>query len=137
MTITYSRSKDQPGKVAYLLVVSRTGKLNISLSPFAPENLVSRDGFGKHIPRRLLISILKLNLVVVVVVYFTLTDSLRIQLWSQDRLNQTKSNRRTDISRESRQKRTDKKVASEGHRRDKIENTNKITDSRNKLEATA
>ena len=41
------------------------------------------------------------------------------------------------MSRESRQKRTDKKVASKEHRRDKLENTNKKhTDSRNKLEAT-
>ena len=28
-------------------------KSNISLSPFAPENLVSRDGFGSPVPRRL------------------------------------------------------------------------------------
>ena len=69
----------------------------------------------------------------VVVVYLTLTDPLRIQPWSQDRRNQTKSNRESEISRESRQKRTDKKVASQRHRRDKIENT----DSRNKLEAAA
>ena len=71
-------------------------------------------------------------------VYLTLTDPLRIQPWSQDRRNQTKSNRkRSEISRESRQKRMDKKVASKGHRRDRQknpENTNKI---RNKLEATA
>ena len=33
-----------------LLVVSRTGKHNISLSAFAPENLVSRDGFGSPVP---------------------------------------------------------------------------------------
>ena len=26
--------------------------MNISLSPFAPENLVSRDGFGSPIPRQ-------------------------------------------------------------------------------------
>ena len=32
-----------------LLVVSRAGKINISLSPFAPENLVSRDGFGSPV----------------------------------------------------------------------------------------
>ena len=46
-----------------LLVVSWTGKMNISLSAFAPENLVSREGLG--IPSRvsLLISILRLNLV--------------------------------------------------------------------------
>ena len=64
--------------------------------------------------------------VVVVVVFLTLTDPLRIQPWSQDRRNQTKSNRESEISRESRHKRTDKKVASKGHC-DKIENTNKST----------
>ena len=74
-----------------------------------------------------------MRVVVVVVVYLTLTDPLRIQPWSQDRRNQTRSNRKSEISRESRQKRTDKKVASKGHLRDKqkikikIENTNKIT----------
>ena len=35
-----------------LLVASWTGKMNISLSPFAPENLVSRDGFGSPVPRQ-------------------------------------------------------------------------------------
>ena len=48
----------------------------------------------------------------VVVVYLILTDLLRIQPWSQDRRNQTKSNRKSEIIRESRQKRTDKTVAS-------------------------
>ena len=64
---------------------------------------------------------------VVVVVFLTLTDPLRIQPWSQDRRNQTKSNRESEVRRESRQKRTDKKVASKGHRRGKIENTNNNT----------
>ena len=76
--------------------------------------------------------------VVVCVSHIILTDPLRIQPWSQDRRNQTKSNRKSEISRQSRQKRTAKKVASKGHRRDKIENTNKKhTGNRNKLEATA
>ena len=35
-----------------LLVISRTGKMVISLSAFAPENLVSRDGFGSPVPRQ-------------------------------------------------------------------------------------
>ena len=39
-------------RLPILLVVSRTGKLNISLSPFAPENLVSRDGFGSPVLRQ-------------------------------------------------------------------------------------
>ena len=67
------------------------------------------------------------------VVYLTLTDPLRTQPSSQDRRNQTKSNQKSEISRESRQKRTDKEVASKEHRRDgqktktKIESKNKIT----------
>ena len=64
--------------------------------------------------------------------FLTLTDPLRIQPWSQDRRSQTKSNRESEISMESRQKRTDKEVSSKGHRRDKID-----TNSRNKLEPTA
>ena len=87
----------------------------------------------------------RIRLVVVVAVYLTLTDPLRTQPRSQDRRNQTKSNRKSEISRESRHKLTGKKVASKGHCRDK-ENKNKNknrkhkqnhTDSRNKLEATA
>ena len=39
-------------RLLILLVVSRTGKMNISLSPFAPENLISRDGFGSPVPRQ-------------------------------------------------------------------------------------
>ena len=55
MVITYSNGVDQPGKV----VNPARGQLNrdnehrsISLSPFAPENLVSRDGFGSPVPRQ-------------------------------------------------------------------------------------
>ena len=49
---TYSKSMDQSFKVAS----PARGQLNrkieyyISLSPFAPENLVSRDGFGSPVP---------------------------------------------------------------------------------------
>ena len=32
--------------------MSLTGKINTFLSPFAPENLVSRDGFGGPVPRQ-------------------------------------------------------------------------------------
>ena len=47
----YSQSNTQPGKVAN----PARGQLNIgemifSLSAFAPENLVSRDGFGSPAP---------------------------------------------------------------------------------------
>ena len=50
---TYSKCMDQPDKVAN----PARGQLNrenenISLSPFAPENLVSGDGFGSPVPRQ-------------------------------------------------------------------------------------
>ena len=35
-----------------MLVVSSTGKMNISLYPFAPKNVVSRDGFDSPVPRQ-------------------------------------------------------------------------------------
>ena len=35
-----------------LLVVSWTGMMNIPLSPYVPENLVSRDGFSRSVPRQ-------------------------------------------------------------------------------------
>ena len=96
------------------------------LSPlFAPEKLVSPDGFGCLVPRRLAHSLC--CCCCCCCCFLTLTDPLRIQPWSQDRRNQTKSNRESEISMESRQKRTDKEVASKGHRRDKIENINKNT----------
>ena len=49
---TYSKSMDQPGKVAKLARAQLNRKMNISLSAFAPENLVSRDGFGSPVPRQ-------------------------------------------------------------------------------------
>ena len=39
-------------RLPILLAVSWTGKMNISLSAFAPENLVSRDRFGNPDPRQ-------------------------------------------------------------------------------------
>ena len=39
-------------RLPILLVVSSTAKMNISLFPFARENLVSRDCFGSPVPRR-------------------------------------------------------------------------------------
>ena len=39
-------------RLPILLVVSRTGKINIFLSPCVPENLVSRDEFGSPVPRQ-------------------------------------------------------------------------------------
>ena len=50
--ILYSKGKDQPGKVAN----PAHGQLNrenyFFLSPFAPGNLVSRNGFGSPVPRQ-------------------------------------------------------------------------------------
>ena len=39
-------------RLPILLVVSRTGKMNISLSALAPENLLLRDGFDIPVPRQ-------------------------------------------------------------------------------------
>ena len=39
-------------RLPILLVVSGTGKMNISLSPFAPENLISPDEFGIPVPHQ-------------------------------------------------------------------------------------
>ena len=39
-------------RLPILHVVSSRGKTNISLSAFAPENLVLRDGFGSPVPRQ-------------------------------------------------------------------------------------
>ena len=52
MVITYSKRRINRVRLLILLVVSSTGKMNISLSPFAPENFGSRDGFGSPVPRQ-------------------------------------------------------------------------------------
>ena len=52
MVITYGKRRINRVRLPILLVVSSTGKMNISLSPFAPENLASRDGFGSPVPRQ-------------------------------------------------------------------------------------
>ena len=66
---------------------------------------LSRVVYGKAWTKILLFS----RVVVVVCCFLTLTDPLRIQPWSQDRRNQTKSNRESEMSMESRHKMTDKK----------------------------
>ena len=43
---------DQPAKVASTAQVQLNRKMNISLSTFVPENLVSRDEFGSPVPRQ-------------------------------------------------------------------------------------
>ena len=53
MVITYSRVWiNRVRRLPILLVVSWTGKMNTSLSPCVPENLVSRDGFSRPVPRQ-------------------------------------------------------------------------------------
>ena len=52
ITHTYSRKWINRVRLPILLVVSGTGKMNFSLSPFAPEKLVSRDGFGRPVLRQ-------------------------------------------------------------------------------------
>ena len=42
----------QPGKVANPGRGQLNREMNISLSAFAPENLVSRDGIGSPVPRQ-------------------------------------------------------------------------------------
>ena len=53
MVITYSKSMDQPGKVAN----PARGQMNreneyipVMQSPFAPVTLVTQDGFGSPVP---------------------------------------------------------------------------------------
>ena len=48
----YSKSMDKPGKFANPPRGQLNRKINVSLSAFAPENLVSRDGFGSPVPRQ-------------------------------------------------------------------------------------
>ena len=51
----YQKSKDQPDEVANPArgrQLNRENEKNIYLSPFAPENLVSRDRFGSPVPRQ-------------------------------------------------------------------------------------
>ena len=52
MVITYSKGKDQPGKVVNPARGQLNREINITLSAFAPENLVSRNEFGSPVPRQ-------------------------------------------------------------------------------------
>ena len=49
---TYSKSMDQPGKVANPARDQLNEENNIPLSAFAPENFISRDGLGNPVPRQ-------------------------------------------------------------------------------------
>ena len=48
----YSRVWINRVRLPILLAVSWTGKMNIPLSPYVPESLVSRDGFSRPISRQ-------------------------------------------------------------------------------------
>ena len=51
MVIPYTKGKDQLGKVVNLARGQLAEQVKLfSLTPFSPENLVSRDGFGSPIP---------------------------------------------------------------------------------------
>ena len=52
MVITCSRAGINGVRLPILLVVSWIGKMDISPSRFAPENLVSRDRFGRPVPHQ-------------------------------------------------------------------------------------
>ena len=52
MVITYSKGRINRATLPSLLVVSCTGKMIFPLSTFAPEDLVSQDGFGSPVPRQ-------------------------------------------------------------------------------------
>ena len=52
MVITYSKSMDQPGKVANPARGQLNRENDIPLSPCVPENLVSRDEFSRPVPRQ-------------------------------------------------------------------------------------
>ena len=49
---TYSKSMDQPGKIANPACGQLNRENDLYLSAFAPENLVSRDGFGSPVSRQ-------------------------------------------------------------------------------------
>ena len=70
IVITYSKGKDQPGKVSN----PARGQLDMEtvFFPYPRENMVSRDGLGSPSRVSLLISILRLNLVL------TYRDSSRV-----------------------------------------------------------
>ena len=51
MVITYSNSMDQPGCGCQSCSWSvEQGRMSFSLSPFAPEGFIPRDGFGSPVP---------------------------------------------------------------------------------------
>ena len=64
MALTHSKVWINRVRLPILLVVRLTGKMNNSLSPFAPDNLALRGGFGRPCPASACsFSIRRLNLV--------------------------------------------------------------------------
>ena len=110
---------DQPGKVANPARGQLNRENNIPLSPCVPDNLVSRDGFGRPVPSRvsLLISILRLNMVAKMSSEGRLKLSLTCRLFCKKK--QTKKTRITHAPREShpRASRRDSKNADRGRDR--------------------
>ena len=73
---------DQPGKVAN----PARGQLNrgneIPLSPYVPENVVSRNGFSRPVPRQPAhFSILRLNLVLLLTEFLPISSAASIYLF--------------------------------------------------------
>ena len=48
----HSKRRINRVRLPILFVVNSTGKMNVSLFPFAPENLVSRDGLSSPVARQ-------------------------------------------------------------------------------------
>ena len=53
MVITYRKGNDQPCKASNPARGRQNREVTFSLSPLANENLVSRDGIGSPVPRKL------------------------------------------------------------------------------------
>ena len=52
LSLSHTRYWYEVGMLKYRRVWPHIWKMNISLSAFAPENLVSQDGFGSPVPRQ-------------------------------------------------------------------------------------
>ena len=74
-------------RLPILLVVSRTWKMNISLSPFAPENLVSREKVRPSRPAPALsFSTLRLNLVLTRGILSAFRDGVHLRVYQVTQL---------------------------------------------------
>ena len=52
MVTTHGNSMDQPGKVVNPARGQLNREINIPMSPYAPENLVSQDAFSRPVLRQ-------------------------------------------------------------------------------------